>query len=54
MTPVTRVLSRGRAGLSWLARLLRQPLFANAAYLWGITLVGALGGFAFWGWETSG
>ena len=43
-------MTRARAGLSWLAaRLLRQPLFANAGYLWGVTLVGALTGFFFWG-----
>jgi O-antigen/teichoic acid export membrane protein len=45
MTP----LSRGRAPLSWLSRILRQPLFANAGYLWGVTLIGALTGFFFWG-----
>jgi O-antigen/teichoic acid export membrane protein len=32
-----------------LAGLLRQPLFANAGYLWAVTLVGALSGFLFWG-----
>ena len=32
-----------------LARLLRQPLFANAVYLWGVTVVAALAGFLFWG-----
>jgi O-antigen/teichoic acid export membrane protein len=35
--------------LAWLAGLLRQPLFANAGYLWAVTLVGALVGFLFWG-----
>jgi O-antigen/teichoic acid export membrane protein len=29
--------------------LLRQPLFANAGYLWAVTLVGSLAGFVFWG-----
>ena len=35
--------------VAWVAAVLRQPLFANAGYLWGVTLVGALGGFVFWG-----
>jgi O-antigen/teichoic acid export membrane protein len=35
--------------LAWLVRLARQPLFANAAYLWAVTLVGAATGFLFWG-----
>jgi O-antigen/teichoic acid export membrane protein len=35
--------------LAWLAGLARQPLFANAGYLWAVTLVGALAGFLFWG-----
>jgi O-antigen/teichoic acid export membrane protein len=39
----------GRTGVAWLAHLVRQPLFANAGYLWGITLVDALAGFLFWG-----
>jgi O-antigen/teichoic acid export membrane protein len=28
---------------------LSQPLFANAGYLWGVTLVQSFGGFLFWG-----
>ena len=35
--------------VAWLAGLLRQPLFTNAGYLWGVTLVAALTGFLFWG-----
>jgi O-antigen/teichoic acid export membrane protein len=35
--------------VAWLAGLARQPLFANAGYLWGVTLVGASTGFVFWG-----
>jgi O-antigen/teichoic acid export membrane protein len=41
------------AGVVWsrhrLARIVRQPLFANAGYLWGVTVVGGLVGFLCWG-----
>jgi O-antigen/teichoic acid export membrane protein len=47
------VLVRGRSLLTRaaakVAALLRQPLFANAGYLLGVNLVGALVGFVFWG-----
>ena len=32
-----------------LTALMRQSLFANAGYMLGITLVGSLAGFVFWG-----
>jgi O-antigen/teichoic acid export membrane protein len=41
--------TRARAGIAWLVGVVRQPLFANAGYLWGVTLVQALTGFFFWG-----
>ena len=43
----------GRSGLirhgQRLGGIMRQPLFANAGYLWAINLAGALAGFVFWG-----
>jgi O-antigen/teichoic acid export membrane protein len=53
MIDAGRTLAEGRAGLAWmrhrLGGLRRQPLFANAGYLWGVTLIGSLAGFLFWG-----
>jgi O-antigen/teichoic acid export membrane protein len=53
MTGASRGLTAKGSGLAVLrdrlAGLRRQPLFANAGYLWAVTLVGALAGFFFWG-----
>ncbi|RLC81064.1 MAG: hypothetical protein DRJ03_09950 [Chloroflexi bacterium] len=46
---MTTALIRGKSLLAKGMTLLRQPLFANAGYLLGINLVGALVGFVFWG-----
>lgn len=49
--PAAAAQPPARVGPIWrgLGGLLRQPLFANAGYLWGVTLVGASTGFVFWG-----
>ncbi len=46
---MTTALVRGKSLLAKGVALLRQPLFANAGYLMGVTLVGAFVGFVFWG-----
>ncbi|HEY76496.1 MAG TPA: glycosyltransferase [Thermoflexia bacterium] len=45
-TPVARLKKFRLAGVG---RILGQPLFANAGYLMGVSLVGSLVGFLFWG-----
>lgn len=49
MREAARTMGRKGGVLGSVARLAKQPLYANAGYLLGANVVNALAGFAFWG-----